>query len=153
MQAARAEQRHKLLKHSRNTRRVQNSNVDIARRVFEAFGERDLAAVLELMHDEIEFLPATATLTTGGEPYRGHEGIARYMDDVGRVWKELRVYPSDFRDLGDCVVALGRIHARGGGMIIDRPTGWVWRMRAGKIVWGRVYSTQEEALQAVGLQD
>jgi ketosteroid isomerase-like protein len=132
---------------------VPESNVDLARRAFEAFGERDLAALLELMDDEVEFLPATASLTTGGEPYRGHEGITRYLDDVGRVWKELRVYPSDYRDLGESVVALGRIHARGGGMIIDRPTGWVWRFRDGKIVWGRVYSTQEEALQAVGLQD
>jgi ketosteroid isomerase-like protein len=132
---------------------VSATNVDLARRAFEAFGERDLAAVLELMHEEVEFLPATASLTTGGEPYRGHDGIARYLEDVGRVWKELRVYPSDYRDLGDCVVALGRIHARGGGTIIDRPTGWVWRMRDGKIVWGRVYSTQEDALRAVGLQE
>jgi ketosteroid isomerase-like protein len=132
---------------------VPESNVDIARHAFEAFGERDLAAVLAVMDEEVEFLPATASLTTGGEPYRGHAGIARYLEDVGRVWKELRVYPSEYRDLGDSVVALGRIHARGGGMIIDRPTGWVWRMRNGKIVWGRVYSTQEEALRAVGLQE
>ena len=129
------------------------SNVDIARRAFEAFGERDLAGVLAVMDEDVEFLPPTATLTRDGEPYRGHEGIARYLDDVGRVWKELRVYPSEYRDLGDTVVALGRIHARGGGMIIDRPTGWVWRIRDGKIVWGRVYPTQEEALRAVGLQD
>jgi ketosteroid isomerase-like protein len=132
---------------------VAHSHVDLARRTFEAFGERDLSALLELMDREIEFLPATASLTTGGEPYRGHDGIARYMEDVGRVWKELRVYPSEYRDLGDCVVALGRIHARGAGMIIDRPTGWVWRFRDGKIVWGRVYSTQEEALRSVGLRD
>jgi ketosteroid isomerase-like protein len=132
---------------------VAESNVDLARRTFEAFGERDIAAVLDLMDEEVEFLPPTATLTRGGEPYRGHEGIVRYLDDVGRVWKELRVFPSEYRDLGDCVVALGRIHARGGGMIIDRPTGWVWRMRGGKIWWGRVYSTQEEALRSVGLQD
>jgi ketosteroid isomerase-like protein len=132
---------------------VTEGNVDVARRAFEAFAERDLDAALALMHEEIEFLPVTANLTTGGEPYRGHEGIARYLDDVGRVWKELRVYPGEFRDLGDCVVALGRIHARGGGMIIDRPTGWVWRMRDGKIVWGRVYASQEEALKAVGLRE
>lgn len=129
------------------------ANVELVRRAFEAFAQRDIAAALEVMHPEVEFLPVTANLTTGGQPYRGHDGIRRYLDDVGRVWKDLRVYPSEYRDLGDCVVALGRIHARGGGTIVDRPTGWVWRMRDGKIVWGRVYATQEEALRSVGLGD
>ena len=132
---------------------MSEGNVDLARRAFEAFAERDLEALLEVMHPDVEFLPVTANLTTGGVPYRGHEGLARYFEDVGRVWKELRVYPSEFRELEDCVVALGRIHARGGGMIIDRPTGWVWRIRDGQIVWGRVYASQEEALDAVGLRE
>ena len=55
--------------------------------------------------------------------------------------------------MGETVVALGRIHGRGGGMIIDRPTGWVWRFRNEKIVSGRVYASQEEALRAAGLGD
>ena len=131
---------------------MSEENVELARRAFEAFAEREIDALTDLMHEDVEFLPVTANLTTGGLPYRGHDGIARYLEDVGRVWKELRVYPSEFRHWGDSVVALGRIHARGGGMIIDRPTGWVWRMRAGKIVWGRVYASQEEALRDAGLQ-
>jgi ketosteroid isomerase-like protein len=129
---------------------VSEANVELARRAFDAFAERDVEALLELMHPELEFLPVTANLTTGGLPYRGRAGIRRYIEDVARVWDELRVYPSEFRDLGDTVVALGRIHGRGGGMIIDRPTGWVWRMRDDMIVWGRVYTSQEEALRAAG---
>jgi ketosteroid isomerase-like protein len=132
---------------------VSEGNVELARTAFAAFAQRDADAAVSVMSDDVEFLPVTANLTTGGNPYRGHEGIRRYIDDVGRVWKDLRVYPSEFRDLGDTVVALGRIHARGGGMIIDRPTGWVWRMRDGKIVWGRVYTSQEEALRAAGLKE
>jgi ketosteroid isomerase-like protein len=132
---------------------VSEANVDLARRAFEAFSTRDVDAVVDVMSGDIEFLPVTANLTTGGTPYRGHDGIRAYVDDVARVWDDLRVYPSEFRDLGDCVVALGRIHARGGGMIIDRPTGWVWKMRDGKIVWGRVFATPEEALRAAGIDD
>jgi ketosteroid isomerase-like protein len=130
---------------------VSEANVELARRAFEAFAARDVDALVELMDEDVEFLPVTANLTTGGLPYCGHQGMASYLEDVGRVWKELRVYPSEFRHRGDYVVALGRIHARGGGMIIDRPTGWVWRMRDGKIVWGRVHASQEEALREAGL--
>lgn len=126
-------------------------DVEIARRAFVAFADRDLDAIAELMDEDVEFLPITANLTTGGLPYRGHEGMARYLEDAGRVWKELRVHPTEFRQSGDRVVVLGRIHARGGGMIIDRPAGWVLRIRAGKIFWGRVYASHEEALKDAGL--
>src|SRR4051794_10030167 len=136
---------------SRHTRVVSEANVELVRRVFEAFAARDRDAVVELMAADVEFLPVTANLTTGGTPYRGHDGIRTYLDDVARIWDDLVVYPSEYRSDGDCVVALGRIHARGGGMIIDRPTGWVWRMRDDKIVYGQVFTTVEEALRAAGL--
>jgi ketosteroid isomerase-like protein len=130
---------------------VSDANVDLARKVFDTFAARDLDAALAIFAEDVEFLPVTANLTTGGVPYRGHDGIARYFEDVGRVWDELRVFPGEFRDMGETVVALGRIHGRGGGMIIDRPTGWVWRFRDGKIVSGRVFASQEEALRDAGL--
>jgi ketosteroid isomerase-like protein len=118
--------------------------------MFAAFAERDLDAMLATMDEQIEFLPVTANLTTGGVPYRGYDGIARYMQDVQRIWQQLRIHPGEMRDLGGSVVTLGRVVARGGGMIIDRPTGWVFEMRAGRILRGRVYGTQDEALEAAG---
>lgn len=132
---------------------MSEANVDLARKVFDAFAVRDVDAAVAIFAEDGEFLPVTSNLTTGGVPYRGHAGIERYFDDIARVWDELRVFPSEFRDMGETVVALGRMHGRGGGMIIDRPTGWVWRLRAGKIVFGRVYANQEEALRAAGLGD
>jgi ketosteroid isomerase-like protein len=138
---------------SRHTAPVSEANVDLARKAFDAFAARNVDAALAVMDEDVEFLPVTANLTTGGVPYRGHDGVRSYLEDVARVWDELRVYPTEYRDLGDTVVTLGRIHGRGGGMIIDRPTGWVWRCRNGKIVSGRVYASQEEALRAAGLGD
>jgi ketosteroid isomerase-like protein len=130
---------------------VSEANVEAAKRAFDAFAERDIDAALVLFTEDVEFLPVTANLTTGGIPYRGHAGMARYFEDVGRVWDELRVFPEEFRDLGETVVALGRMRGRGGGMIIDRPTGWVLRFRDGKIVEGRVFASQEEALRDAAL--
>ncbi len=123
-------------------------DADVLRRMFAAFAERDLEGMLATMDEDVEFLPVTANLTTGGVPYRGHEGIARYMEDVAGVWPQLRIYPDDIRDLGDSLVVVGRVLARGGGMILDRPTGWVFNMRDGRIVRARVYGTPGEALEA-----
>jgi ketosteroid isomerase-like protein len=127
---------------------VPEPNVDVVRRMFAAFAERDLDAMLATMDEEVEFLPVTANLTTGGVPYRGHEGIARYLEDLKGVWPELRIHPGEMRDLGDVVLTLGRVRARGGGMILDRPTGWVFKMRDGRILRARVYGSQDEAIDA-----
>jgi ketosteroid isomerase-like protein len=127
---------------------VSQQNVDLASRVFEVFAVRDLDGLLAIVDRDVEFLPVTANITTGGMPYRGHEGIARYLDDVARVWPKLRLFPDELRDLGDTVVVLGRVVAHGGGMILDRPTGWVFRMRDGKIVRMRVYASHAEAVDA-----
>jgi ketosteroid isomerase-like protein len=132
---------------------VPGPNFDVAERMFAAFAERDLGAVVELMDPEVDFLPVTANITTGGVPYRGHDGVARYFEDVAHVWPELRLFPEEYRDgVPDrCILVLGRVVARGGGMILDRPTGWVFLMRDGKIARLRVYGSHEEALEAAGL--
>ena len=123
-------------------------NLALVRRMYEAFDARDVDAALAIVTDDVQFLPVTANLTTGGVPYRGIEGLANYFADVDRVWDSVRIHPDEVRDLGDTVVVLGRVHARGGGMVIDLPTGWMWRVRDGKICWGRVYASHEEALEA-----
>jgi ketosteroid isomerase-like protein len=125
---------------------VSEHNLELVRRMYEAFDARDVDAALAIVTEDVEFLPVTANLTTGGVPYRGLEGLARYFEDVGRVWDSVRIYSDELRDLGDTVVVLGRVHARGGGMVIDLDTGWVWRFRDRKIRWVRVYASHEEAL-------
>jgi ketosteroid isomerase-like protein len=129
---------------------VPGPNFEVVERMFAAFAERDLDTLVEMMDPEVEFLPVTANLTTGGVPYRGHDGIARYFDDVARVWPELRLFPEEIRDGArvGVVVVLGRVLARGGGMILDRPTGWVFQMRDGRIARLRVYGSHEEAIEA-----
>lgn len=129
-------------------------NFDVVERMFSAFADRDFDGLVELMDPEVEFLPVTANITTGGVPYRGHNGVARYFEDVGQVWSELRLFPDEYREGAreGCVLVLGRVVARGGGMILDNPTGWVFVMRDGKIARLRVYGSHREALEAAGLE-
>ena len=126
-------------------------NADIVRRAFDAFSRRDLNVLLTLVDPEIEFMPATARVAGRAEPYRGHDGLRTYLADVARVWQELRSEPEDFVEVGDVVVCTGRVYAWGVGRVIDAPAGWVWRLRRGLLVEGRVYDTRREALEAGGV--
>jgi ketosteroid isomerase-like protein len=71
--------------------------------------------------------------------------MREYMDDVERVWDELRVEPTDFRAAANGVVAFGTAHGRIGSEIVRQPVIWVWKLRAGLVVFGRVVDTAAEA--------
>jgi ketosteroid isomerase-like protein len=132
---------------------VDDPLVEATRQIFERFSRRDVRGLLELCDPELVFMPVTAMVAADGEPYRGHDGITRYMADVARVWEELTVDPVEFHRAGeDTVVTVGRVYAWGVGRVIDAPVGWVWRFGPdGKAVYGRVYESRRDALAAAGL--
>jgi len=131
---------------------VVTDNVEIVRRAFAAFEQRDAEALVELCSPDVVFEPVTARLAAGGEPYRGHEGMRRYLDDVARVWQELRPAPDAFHEGdGGIVVATGRVYAWGVGRVIDSPAGWLWRIQDGRVAYGRIFGTATAALEAAGL--
>jgi len=130
---------------------VGRTDIEVVEAVFAAFAERDLEAVLELAAPEIEFIAVTSDYAGRTEPYRGHEGIRQYFRDVAEVWDELRLTPTDYRMVREQVLVTGRVSARSPARVVSGSTGWVWRVRAGKVVWGRVYASAEDAVAAVGL--
>jgi len=133
---------------------TQPANVELVRRLFEAFESRDLDQMITLVAPDLEFFPqVTASVVKRAEPYRGHDGLRRYFEDAARVWRQLDIIPHEYRDLGDQVLVFGRVYARGeGGYIADSPTAWLWRIEDDLITWGRVFTSRAEALQAAGLQ-
>jgi ketosteroid isomerase-like protein len=133
-------------------RGVSEENIELVRRVFDAFTRRDLEAVLEIADPAVEFFAPTASIAGHETPYRGHDGMRQYFEDVARIWEELEVIPHEYREIDDQVIALGRVYGRGlDGLLVDSPTGWIWTLSNGRIVKGQVYTSRQEALDAVGM--
>jgi ketosteroid isomerase-like protein len=131
---------------------VATSNVDIVRQAFAAFERRDPELILAVCSKDVLFEPFTAQIAAAGEPYRGHAGMRRYMEDVARIWQELRPAPDTFHEReGGIVVATGRVYAWGAGRVVDSPAGWLWRVEDGLLVYGRVFQTATGALEAAGI--
>jgi uncharacterized protein len=127
---------------------VAGTDVSVVKAVFAAFAERDLERVLELVDPAVELTAVTNDFAGRTEPYRGHEGIREYFRDVARVWDDLRLTPSDYREVGDQVLVTGRVNARSAARIVDGSTGWIWRVRDGRVVYGRVYASAADAERA-----
>jgi ketosteroid isomerase-like protein len=116
--------------------------------VFAAFAERDVERVVELSDPEVELIVMTGDYAGRTEPYRGHDGLREYFRDVALVWDELRLTPREFREVGDSILVIGRVNARSAARIVDGSTGWVWRVRDGRVVYGRAYASAADAERA-----
>jgi ketosteroid isomerase-like protein len=130
---------------------VSAENVQIVRGLVEAFNDRDLDAMAQVMEPGAELYPLRAQLE--GKVYRGYDGLREMLADFDQDWDFVRMDAEEFREAGDQVVVLGRLRARGrtSGVDLDVPMGFVWRLRDGKVVYARSFSEPADALRDAGL--
>jgi ketosteroid isomerase-like protein len=134
---------------------MSQANMEVAKRVVDAFNRRDIDAIFDYVNPDLEWFPAMP-VTFGGGPLRGREGIESYIREVNDTWEEYRVVGQDFRDLGeDQVLVLSRVEGRGAGSrgLVDAAMGQIFDFRDGKISRVRTYLDHGEALRAAGLQE
>jgi ketosteroid isomerase-like protein len=135
------------------TRLVIATDIEVVKAMFAAFAARDLETVLTLADPDIEFTAVTGELAGRTDPYRGHEGMRAYFRDVAEVWEELRLTPREFRPAGDLVLVTGKVSARSRVRTVSGSTGWIWKVRDGKVVYGKVYASAADAIAALDAVD
>jgi ketosteroid isomerase-like protein len=131
-------------------------NVDAFNRAIEANNRRDVEAMLEELEPEVEWHPGLPALL-GGEAtvYRGHEGAREMFRDVYGAFAEIHFEFPEIRDLGDRVVALGRMRARGKESGAETESRWAYvvEFKNGKALVIPTYLEPKEALEAAGLSE
>ena len=93
-------------------------NVEIARALIDAVARQDVTRLIELTDPEVEFHSFMAQLGEGGV-YHGHDGIRRYVKDLGDAWEFLRTEIDSFLAAGPIVVLVGRLRYRGKGSGVE----------------------------------
>jgi ketosteroid isomerase-like protein len=129
--------------------RMPKSKLDIAREALDAYRRRDVRAMCDLSCDDAELYTLTEGVTEV-EPFRGHAGIARWIDTELEPWDDFRIQPTEFREVGDGVLVRARVTARGHGSMIELEAdcGLVFDFREGRIARVRSFLQWEEALEA-----
>jgi ketosteroid isomerase-like protein len=138
---------------------VSQENVEVIRQSLAAYQRDDLDSWLATIDPAIEWQALAIDRAAEGREsvYRGHEGMLR-------LWHFLRIKfdvtwdseAQELRDVGDDRVALlggFRIRGPSSGIVFDSPVGYIFTMRAGKIVRAIDYLSHEEARKAVGLEE
>ena len=131
---------------------MSQENVEVVRRFLEHVN-RTGEPLWEMLDPEVEWIIDPTGLLAG--TYGGPDGVKEFFERLRESFDETHVEIDDLIDAGDSVVALGRVRARGigSGMTVEQPVGWVYQVRKGRMVRGRTYFRQVEALEAVGLSE
>jgi anti-sigma regulatory factor (Ser/Thr protein kinase) len=124
-------------------------NVRVVRELLDAFAARDVARTIELVDRGVMWEPLS-TPVERRTPYLGIGGLRRWLRDLDETWDEFDVTMEELRAHGYYVVAVGRIRARHQSFVMDDPAGVAFKLRDAKVVWAKVYRSEEEALAAAG---
>jgi ketosteroid isomerase-like protein len=126
-------------------------NLEIVRRLHEAFDRGDLETQFELFAPDVEITewPDAPDSRT----YRGHAGVMEAYNSWYEAWEWVRHESVDLVDLGDRVLDAGRTRGKGKGSSVEVSLDAfnVFTLRDGKVVRLEFFTDRERALRAAGL--
>ncbi len=133
---------------------MSEENVQLVRRLLEAFNERDVEGFAGLTTPDFEWSPSVVAVD--GEIFRGREGIEAYFGRMRDAWEEFKMLADDVRevrDLDDRVLVVGRVQARGlsSGAPVEVALSILYDVREGRISRMHSFLDADEALRAAGL--
>jgi ketosteroid isomerase-like protein len=131
---------------------VSHQNVELLRRVIEAYNARDIEAFIAYFDANVELHSAFAAV--GGAVYRGHDGLRTFFRDFEDAWGgAVRAEPEAYLDLGEQALALYVLHGRGrhSGAEVAMPNAFVARWHERLIVYLKAYAHREDALNDLGV--
>ena len=135
---------------------MSQGNVELVRRLVEAFNARDATAAAAVLCSDAEWRPAyTGGGAVEGAVYRGPDGFRSYLEELSDTWAEATGYVDELREVGDQVLLFGRMHVVGrtSGVQIEQPLAGRFSFRNDTIVLAQYYLDREQALEAVGLSE
>ncbi len=130
---------------------MSQENADVVHQTAVAVGRRDLELLLGVTDPAVEWHTSISVISEGGA-YHGHDGVRQYLSDLDETFELLEPTLDRVLDVGDLVLAVGRLHYRGkaSGVETDVPMGWVFKFREGKVLYVRAFRDPEQALGALG---
>lgn len=127
---------------------MSQANIDLVKKLYEAFGRRDQMTIVSLVDSSIEV--RQSDLLPWGGSYSGLSGLVQFfMKLLSNVDSQLD--QNQFIDAGDDVVMIGRTHGKtkAKGTPFDVTAIHVWTVRNGKVVGFHPYIDTPAMLEAL----
>jgi ketosteroid isomerase-like protein len=120
---------------------------------YDAIVQLDADALIDLCHPTVRF--ESRITGVDDSSYDGHDGIRRYLANLGDAFEWMDVQGSDVIAEQDRAVATNHFRARGrgSGLEVEQRFFVAARGHEGKLSWWGLFDTRAEALAAVGLSE
>jgi ketosteroid isomerase-like protein len=131
---------------------MSQENVEIVRRMWEAFLGDDPASALSFYDPEIKW---DGTNLPDGKIAQGHEAILEHAMRWAEMWDDWRMKPERFIDAGcgQVVLVFHEFGRSESGLQLDERHAELYTVRDGKIVYRKGFSDPDDALEAAGLRE
>jgi ketosteroid isomerase-like protein len=130
---------------------MSQENVEFLRQGYEALERGDMEAFTALSRERLgpEF---DFHHVWDGRVFKGFEGTQEWVSDTRETWKNYRQELEEIVDLGENVVVVLRVSARGGGsgVPVAQELAVVWTFEDERPVRARSFTSRAEALAAAG---
>jgi ketosteroid isomerase-like protein len=133
---------------------VSGHNVELHRRIYEAFNARDVDGLVALSDPSVAVQSVFAAVS--GTVYHGHDGVRRWQGDLEEAWgEEIHVEAEAYFDLGTQTLAFDVMYGRGqqSGAEVALPGAAITRWRDGLCVSFKAFGDREEALRDLGVSE
>jgi len=131
-----------------------SENVEVVRRMIDAFNRGDLDAVLDGSSDDFEFDFSHSRGPLSGV-YRGTDDARDFLTAFFEPWAALDVELEELIELGgDRVLTVSEIRTRGqgSGVEVNATGAMIWTIRDGEVAAAKMYQTKAEALEAASAE-
>src|SRR5215207_8421199 len=134
-------------------RAMSQENVEIVRRVIDAYNRRDFEALRALNHIDLEVdWSASRGLEAG--IYHGEDEAIGLIRNFLEMFERINLEPDRFIESGNLVVVPNSAYLRGrDGIETVARSALVFEVRSGRVARIRLYQETHEALEAIGLRE
>jgi ketosteroid isomerase-like protein len=136
---------------------MSEENVEIVKASLDGWNRGDFDAWMDSSHShpEIEWSSEVTMRMEGSETvFRGFDGLRDYWDEWHSLW-DVRIDPTEIRDLGDTILVIAQTRTRveGSGIDIEGVVAYVFEFEGALARRVRSYLDPRRALEAVGLSE
>lgn len=132
---------------------MSQENVEVVRKIHDAWERGVSPASLGLLHPDIEWINPEGAFEPGTR--RGLASFEAAIASMIEAFDSMSVKAREFLDAGDRVVVVATFVARGRASGIQRENedGYVWTVRDGQAVQFRWFNDPAKALEEAGLRE
>jgi ketosteroid isomerase-like protein len=131
---------------------MSQENVEVVRAQFAATNERDFPRAMSYYAEDVELVVDPDAFLNGGT-FKGRDAVGKWFGDWFSTFEPgYRFELEEMRDLGDVIFLDASHHGRGrtSGAEVHGRTGYLYRVRGGKVCGVELYGSPGEALEATG---